>query len=103
MKQMLRAFHPTNRCSSIYTWCTRTVRRKHAGEKCSWKLFLLHAVCESVQAATVTNLELNIAALRQLDIKGPDIAVIPLHLGSIADIPVPKTRVASNNLVAFTK
>jgi len=66
-------------------------------------LFLLHAVCESVQAATVTNLELNIAALRQLDIKGPDIAVIPLHLGSIADIPVPKTRVASNNLVAFTK
>lgn len=48
-------------------------------------------------------LELNIAALRQLDIKGPDIAVIPLHLGSIADIPVPKTRVASNNLVALTK
>ena len=60
-------------------------------------------VCISVQATTVIYLELNIAALRQLDIKGPDIAVIPLHLGGIADIPVPKTRVASNNLVTLTK
>ncbi len=74
---------------------------KRAGKKCSLKLLLLHVVCVTVTMAIY--LELNIAALRQLDIKSPDIAVIPLHLGSIADIPVTKTRVASNNLVTLTK
>ena len=50
-----------------------------------------------------SHLELNVTAFRQLHFKCPHIAIIPLHLRSIADIPVSKRRMPSHNLVAFTE
>ena len=51
----------------------------------------------------VAYLELNVTAFRQLNLQGPNVAIIPLHLGSTAKIPISKRGVTANNLMAFPK
>lgn len=50
-----------------------------------------------------SHLELNVTAFRQLHLEGPHIAVIPLHLRSITDIPISQRWMTSYHLVAFPK